>query len=243
MRMSLRPSTEWCHSWSKRPLLLVLARRCAGKFSCYAPSIYSTWKTKLDPQSWAFVFSKDLLNGFHQPLGVCDVKTCRSCRPNWDVRCIQTFWVNGHSRQRCVSVSADRLHSWHNGLCGHTRLARLLAVRILCCSRIQAKILHLGSARAFQIGVVAGFLCRPTNCIRYALCVVYWPSIVHLHLISSSESSNRLIVVSFSQSSMNWWSSSLDYIGEMWETHLFSAMAFITAILFLLVLLNKARVA
>jgi hypothetical protein len=48
------------------------------------------------------------------------------------VSCVQTLQVNGHSRQRCVSVSGAALHNLQIGSCGRPRLARLLAVNISC---------------------------------------------------------------------------------------------------------------
>ena len=46
------------------------------------------------------------------------------------------------------------MHNLHNGSCGHPLLSKLSAVSILRWRRIHAKILHFGSAFAFQIGVI-----------------------------------------------------------------------------------------
>jgi hypothetical protein len=119
-------------------------------------------KYNKSPSNLTFCFlSKERRIRLHQELIACEDDICRSGLPICDIRSIRTFWVNGQWRHKCAGVSGAALHSWHIGSCGHLRLARLLAVRILCCSRIQAKIRHLGSACAFQIGVRAGFFVVP----------------------------------------------------------------------------------
>jgi hypothetical protein len=90
---------------------------------------------------------------------------CRFFLPSSEVNRVHTLWVNEQCRHRCMGVSGAALHNLHIGSCGQFRLARLLAVRILCW-RIHAKIRHLGLAFAFQIGGRVGFLHRPKNCIR-----------------------------------------------------------------------------
>jgi hypothetical protein len=109
--------------------------------------------------------SKGHRKRFHHPLIVRAEGCCRSCLRSCAVRCIHTALVNGQSMHRWVGVSGDVWHSLHTRSCVHPRLARLLAVRILCLRRIQEKMRQLGSTFALQIGAAANFLYRPLNCI------------------------------------------------------------------------------
>ena len=70
------------------------------------------------------------------------------------------------SLQRWAGVSGAELHNLHNGSCGHPLLSKLSALSILRWRRIHAKILHFGSAFAFQIGVIDIFLKWPMNWMR-----------------------------------------------------------------------------
>lgn len=84
-----------------------------------------------------------------------------------------------------------------------------------------------------------GFLRRFMNCIWYTLCMVYCPFGVHFLLISSSEFYTRFTVLTPSQRVMNSWSSSINWIGDTCEIHLFCIMALLTVIFFLFVFLNR----
>jgi hypothetical protein len=69
--------------------------------------------------------------------------------------------------------------------------------------------------------------------------VVYCPFGVHFLLISSSEFSTWFTVLTPSQRVMNSWSSSINWIGDTCEIHLFCIMALLTVIFFLFVFLNR----
>jgi hypothetical protein len=82
---------------------------------------------------------------------------------NWLASWPHTWQVNGQSLHKCVGVSGAALHSWHKRLLGQPLFSRLLDVRIFLCKRIQAKILHLGSDFAFQIGQLFFYVNGPTK--------------------------------------------------------------------------------
>jgi hypothetical protein len=56
-------------------------------------------------------FSKVLRICFHHHVMVRGGGCCKSCLLNCVVKCVQTFQVNEHSRQRCVGVSGATLHN------------------------------------------------------------------------------------------------------------------------------------
>jgi len=52
------------------------------------------------------------------------------------------------------------------GSFGQCRFIRLLAVMIFLCNNVHTKNLHLGSALAFQIGMILSLLNIPSNWMR-----------------------------------------------------------------------------
>lgn len=109
----------------------------------------------------------------------------------------QTCFEYGQSLQRWPGVSGSLPQSLQIGSLVQLRLARLLAVRIFLCIKVQAKKRHLCSALALQIGINFNLLYPPSNWMRYALLVVYSPFDVHLQrIVSSLFSSNRTLLTS-----------------------------------------------
>jgi hypothetical protein len=94
---------------------------------------------------------------------VVEVLGWRLFEANWLASWPHTWQVNGQSLLKCVGVSGAALHSWHKRLLGQPLFSRLLDVRIFLCKRIQAKILHLGSDFAFQIGQLFFYVNGPTK--------------------------------------------------------------------------------
>jgi hypothetical protein len=102
-----------------------------------------------------------------------------------EITWFQTALAKGQHKQRCRPVSKGPLQNTQCSWCGNPLFCRLCAVRILSCTRIQAKILHLFSTCALQIRLFRNRPKEPLNWIWYAERVEYTPSGVHLHAMES----------------------------------------------------------
>jgi hypothetical protein len=93
----------------------------------------------------------------------CDCNTLKFSQERiWS----QTTFANGQHKQRCRPVSKGPLQSTQWSWCGHPLFCRFCAMRILSCTRIQAKILHLFFAWAFQIMLARKNQKEPWNWVQ-----------------------------------------------------------------------------
>jgi hypothetical protein len=115
----------------------------------------------------------------------------------------QTTRAKGHSSERCSPFSRGPLQRAQCSWCGYPLFWRLSAVRILSCNRIQAWILHLFSAFAFQMRSCWNFRWEPLN---------YTPSAVHFQVMESGTSGCSWTLWILIHRPTNSWSSTTDVI-------------------------------
>jgi hypothetical protein len=92
----------------------------------------------------------------------CD---CSSVKFSQESIWSQTAFANGQHKHRCRAVSKGPLQRTQWSWCGHPLFCRFCAVRILSCTRIQTKILHLFFTWAFHIRSVRKTRRDPLNWI------------------------------------------------------------------------------
>ena len=104
---------------------------------------------------------------------------------------------------RCRAVSGSLWQSGHSRSCGICLFARLSAVRHFPLRRIQENAFALGTAFALQISDLSLVGIDPWNYILYADAAEYSPEVVHFHLMPSSRSSVKFMLLVNSHSSQS----------------------------------------